>query len=54
MLPEQSLVSDGFPVSQLESFSYGGNDTSHFSAPPGKRRAPFPKERVRRIAEVGC
>ena len=33
MSPEQSLVSDGFPVSQLESFSYGGNDTSHFSAP---------------------
>ena len=33
MLPEQSLGSDGFPVSQLESFSYAGNYTSHFSAP---------------------
>jgi len=34
MLPEQSLESDEFPVCQLEAFSYGGNDTSHFSAPP--------------------
>jgi hypothetical protein len=53
ILPEQSLGSDEFPVCQLESFSYGGNDTSHFSAP---RRAAcaIPKERGHRFAEVGC